>query len=341
MERFAHRNIQHQGRNGFTLVELLVVIAIIGILVALLLPAIQAAREAARRSHCVNNLKQLGIATQNYHDTHKQLPAGFITKATTPHDSWSIQSRLLPYLEENNLYDGINFALSYKDPSQVVGGVQISSIEVPVLRCPSERNTMLRIDGSITWFALNYGANMGTWFIHDPAAKKAGDGAFAVDGTHGFGGIADGTSHTLCFAEVKTFQPYLRESGNPGAVNAPIPPNAATVVGYGGDFKVDSGHTEWTDARAHQSGITAVFTPNFVVEYSNAGTPYDIDFTSAREGQSPTRLTYAAVTSRSYHAGIVNAAMMDGSVQTYSDDIERATWRAMATRNGADDATSN
>jgi prepilin-type N-terminal cleavage/methylation domain-containing protein len=323
-------------RPAFTLVELLVVIAIVGILIALLLPAIQAAREAARRSQCINNLKQIGIAVQNYHDTRKQLPPSFISQSTTPHDSWSIQSRLLPYLEEANLFEGINFKVTYKDASQIINGIQITSVEVPVYRCPSERNTTLRIDGATIWYPMSYGANLGTWFVYDPAAKKGGDGAFAADSTHGLGDFTDGTSHTLSFAEVKTYQPYLRESGNPSAPNSPIPADAATVVGYGGSFKPDSGHTEWTDARSHQTGITAVFTPNYVVKYVNGGTNYDVDFTTSREGQSGTLLTYAAVTARSYHSGIVNVAMADGSTHSIADDVDLTLWRAMATRSGGE-----
>jgi prepilin-type N-terminal cleavage/methylation domain-containing protein len=328
-------------QSGFTLVELLVVIAIIGILVALLLPAIQAAREAARRSQCINNLKQIELATQNYHDVYKRLPPSFMSQPTTPHDSWSIQSRLLPYLEEGNLYKSINFKLSYKDPSQVINGIQINSVQVPEYRCPSEKNATLRVDGSIIWFPINYGANLGTWFIYDPATKKGGDGAFAADGKHGFGGITDGTSHTLCFAEVKTYQPYLREGGNPNAPHAPIPPDAATVAGYGGDFKQDSGHTEWTDARSHQTGVTAVFGPNTRVHHVRDGATYDIDFTSAREGQSATKLTYAAVTARSHHPSVVNAAMMDGAVQSFSDDIALLIWRALVTRSGDEVVANN
>jgi prepilin-type N-terminal cleavage/methylation domain-containing protein/prepilin-type processing-associated H-X9-DG protein len=322
-------------RRAFTLVELLVVIAIIGILIALLLPAIQAAREAARRSQCFNNLKQIGVAVQNYHDAQKRLPASLVSQNSPKFDSWSVQSRLLPYLEEGSIYDGINFNLGYKDPSQVINGIQISSIEVPVYRCPSEKNTTLRVDGATLWFPLNYGPNLGTWFIFDPVNKKGGDGAFAADGTHGMGGIADGTTHTLGFAEFKTYQPYLRESGNPNALNVPIPDDVATVVGYAGDFKTDSGHTEWTDARSHQTGFTAVFGPNTVVNFTNNGTVYDVDFTSAREGNS-TNLTYAAVTSRSYHAGNVNVAMMDGSVHAVNDEIDIVVWRGMATRNGSE-----
>jgi hypothetical protein len=263
-----------------------------------------------------------------------QLPASFITQAVPPpsYDSWSIQSRLLPYLEQGNIYRGINFKLSYKDPTQVIGNTQISSLRVPVYRCPSEIGDELRIDGTTIWAPLNYGANLGTWFIHNPTTKEAGDGAFCTDGSHGFDGVIDGTSNTLSFAEVKAFQPYLREGGNPSAANAPLPTTPAEVAGFGGDFKADSGHTEWTDARAHQSGVTAVFTPNTVVEYASGG-GVSIDFTSKREGTSDA-ITYAAVTARSHHPGVVNASLLDGSVQTMSEEIELAVWRALATRAG-------
>ncbi len=92
-------------RNGFTLVELLVVIAIIGILVALLLPAVQSAREAARRSQCQNNLKQIGMAIQNYQSTNGRLPPQYGWSGNGDSGSWgTVFFHLLPYLEENNLY---------------------------------------------------------------------------------------------------------------------------------------------------------------------------------------------------------------------------------------------
>ncbi|QDT73647.1 DUF1559 domain-containing protein [Lacipirellula limnantheis] len=321
-------------RHAFTLVELLVVIAIIGVLVALLLPAIQAARETARRGQCLNNLKQIGIATQNYHDTFGQLPPSFVTQVAMPFDSWSIQARLLPYLEQGNIFKGIDFKVTYKDPRQVVNGQQITSLPVSVFRCPSEINVNQRVDGSTIWSPLNYGANLGTWLVYDPVTQKGGDGAFAANGTHGFDGVTDGTSQTLCFTEIKTYQPYFRESGTPNEANAPIPSDAVTVIGYGGSFKPDSGHTEWTDARAHQTGVTMVFTPNSIVTYSSDSGPYDVDFTSAREGHSATNRTYAAVTARSHHPGIVNAGLLDGSVRAINDEIAIQTWRSVATRAG-------
>src|SRR5512134_2021324 len=98
----ARRNASPRG--GFTIVELLVVIAIIGVLIALLLPAVQAAREAARRTQCKNNLKQLGLALHNYHDVYTVFPPGGTYRAAAVQPAgWSIQARLLPYIEQANL----------------------------------------------------------------------------------------------------------------------------------------------------------------------------------------------------------------------------------------------
>ena len=103
----------------------------------------------------------------------------------------------------------------------------------------------------------------------------------------------------------------------------------------GGSFKADSGHTEWVDGRVHQTGFTTVFTPGTRVVCVQGGQPYDVDWTSSREGKSDTELTYSAVTARSYHAGdIVNVAMMDGSVHVVTSDIDLMIWRALSTRAG-------
>ena len=108
--------IPRQSRRGFTLIELLVVIAIIAILVALLLPAVQQAREAARRSSCKNQLKQLGLALQNYHDTHTVFPIGAGLAGTSATGSarrapWTVL--ILPFLEENAVYDEFNFSETF------------------------------------------------------------------------------------------------------------------------------------------------------------------------------------------------------------------------------------
>jgi hypothetical protein len=142
-------------------------------------------------------------------------------------------------------------------------------------------------------------------------------------------------SKTLAFSEVKAYQDKLASSGNPSTVDATIPATPAEVVAYGGTFG-RTGHTEWVDGKVHETCFTATFAPNTSVPYTNSGVTYDIDFISKAEslatGAPP---TYAAVTSRSYHAGIVQAAMMDGSVRTVGN-IDNNLWRAMATRNSGE-----
>lgn len=138
-------------RQGFTLVELLVVIAIIGILVGLLLPAVQAAREAARRMQCSNNLKQLGLAVQNYHDVYKSLPSGFITNypagalntaammSVTQRTHWSWGAFVLPYIEQTALYNTLNPGQTSMDGLLATpGGLAALTTSLPSFQCPSD-----------------------------------------------------------------------------------------------------------------------------------------------------------------------------------------------------------
>ena len=324
------------GRRGFTLVEILVVIAIIGILVSLLLPAVQAAREAARRISCVNNLKQLGLAMQNYADVNKVFPPSFCWNGVAGDvgGNWSAQARVLPFLEEVNLAEAIDFKLHYTAVMVESGSgtIPISAFRVASYLCPSEWLDEMRLkNGNPIHYPLNYGVNLGVWFVYDPVKREGGRGAFYPNGRVRQAMISDGLSKTLMAAEVKAYTPYLRDSGS---VPALMPTDPLAICGFGGDFKTSSGHTEWVDGRVHQTGFTALFPPNTRVICDQGGQQYDVDWTSSREGKTTDKPTYSAVTARSYHPGAVNAAMMDGSVMTVHDDIASDVWRALSTRNG-------
>jgi len=331
-------------RAGFTMVELLVVVAIIGTLVGLLLPAVQQAREAGRRAHCLNNLKQIGLALHAYQAANGVFPPSFCirpgTTLSTNNGSWSIHGRLLPYLEQGAAYRRIRLDVSWD--AQL--GTGVPTMRTPTYLCPSEVNDRVRVDasGNPYTYPLNYGFNFGTWLVYHPATNQGGDGAFFVNSQLSPASFADGLSQTLGAAEVRAFTAYFRNTADPGPT-APSSPAQIAALATGAQFKLgpttndNTGHTEWGDGRVHHSGFTTVFAPNARVNYLHTdGRTYDVDYNSQQEGRSATQPTYAAVTARSYHPGIVNALFMDGSSRPISNSIELGAWRALGTRQGAE-----
>ena len=307
-------------RRGFTLIELLVVIAIIGILIALLLPAVQKVREAANRTKCFNNLKQIGLALHNYHDGYGQLPSSFNT-AGRPRLSFFTVT--LPYLEQQAMYQQYDFTLNWYDPPNVD---KVTRFPVRIAQCPSSPDAD-RLDGRPeAWSPLvaitDYGAttHVGTRLKDAGYVDYAGPGMMPKNEVKPyFALVTDGLSNTIMVAE-STGRPQIYRLDKPFGT-----PPADRVNGGG-----------WSRAASDYSleGFTADGTTSPGPCAVNCANGEDItDYPDPYYGTNGSGAVY------SFHPGGANAVFGDGSVHFIQQSIDIRTFAKLVTRAGAEVAS--
>ncbi len=305
-------------RHGFTLIELLVVIAIIAILVALLLPAVQQAREAARRTQCKNNLKQLALAIHNYHDTHGCLPIADVDGSV---NAVSAHARLLPYIEQSALYSRVDFNVPYDHVNNTVP----RNTELPAFRCPSDPTSLPASIGGRNNYYWNAGNGI-VMYATGAAGQPAPNGIVYHNRRIRFNDITDGLSNTAAMSE------KITGDGNNG-ISTPktdtfrpgtYPNNAAEAI-----------------LQCNAATVTDLSQQG----YSNVGGPWLQQYHSTNQynhvlppnGRScmfpPGRI---ATTANSQHTGGVQIALCDGSVRFVSENLDTGTWRSLGSADGGE-----
>ncbi len=351
-------------RRGFTLVELLVVIAIIGILVAMLLPAVQAAREAARRMSCGNNLKQIGLALHNYHDTYKTFPTirgGQLVRGGTQNfgpgvndrfypgcpawfnsAGWSWRALILPYMEQKPLYDSINFSVIL-DTNCYAGGVNRYStvpnaqfMRIPAFECPSEPQTQVPRGGNFD-APTNYPGIWGSVANpFEPTSRSVRWGIFSNPNSAPckMAAILDGTANTVMVGEVFRGVPYWRTTG--GSHTGQRCRRWIAETGFcGADTSYPPNTYKLSKAQCLAQKVP---TTGPTDNSQNSVSPFcptrnccpDLvrwvdNHNNGNSGRRPIS---------SSHPGGAQTAYADGSVHFIPDSVDTIIWRATGTRGG-------
>jgi type II secretory pathway pseudopilin PulG len=312
---------------GFTMIELFVVMGLIAALASLLLPAVQSAREAARRVRCLANLKQIGVALYNYDTTNSGFPPSSLgvsipsSTAGVVFGSYpSTHVFLLPYLEQAALFQGVNLSIPMLTVSdlQSSGNSTVAACSVALFLCPSDSLATSRQFGS-----NNYRANVGAC----DACPDEGRGAFYSTGTVRLASFTDGLSNTLCFAE--------KSVGSAGLYSAARDwLNLASQAMMTADdwVQVCQGQTNWGLGKL-DAGRTWLIAGGVYTQFYTATTPNSPvpDCGSYFYNQG-----YGAFAARSSHPAGVNALLSDGSARWFSSSTSPAVWRALGTRDGGE-----
>jgi prepilin-type N-terminal cleavage/methylation domain-containing protein/prepilin-type processing-associated H-X9-DG protein len=329
-------------RAAFTLVELLVVIAIIGILIALLLPALQIAREAARRTQCTNNLKQWGLGVHSYHAAFSSFPFGRIDPAEGGF-RWSMNAAVTPYIEQAALYKLTNFSL---DPNAEEA---VANMQIPINLCPSDTDRMT--NGSIAGHEVgrgrtNYNANAGNdsgWIlsgsqINIAASKEKNNGIFITNQAIRMHQVKDGTSNTALMSEAILGDGDDKLISIPGdtfeiAYSAadPTPADRTAIYNECITFQPTESTKQWSfNGRYWHVGNFAV------TRYNHIMPPNTASCGANGAGALNVRMNYKGVakTASSRHSGGVNLGLVDGSVRFVTDAVDINTWWGIGSRDG-------
>ena len=345
-------------RRGFTLIELLVVIAIIAVLIALLLPAVQAAREAARRSQCINNLKQFGLAIANYESTNGSLPPTGAPAGLTSIGNFGMKTRLLPFIEQANLYNALNITYN----GQTAQNYTIFVTQVNTFLCPSDGNIPTYLvasplgTGSVQVGFTNYPNNIGIIYrnnggAYDGPAYMLGVTAFpnaAQGGTVRLADITDGTSNTAMFSE------YVKGRGTLTTGPQQVYANGKDFPGSNGTYDVYANYTlpcrnstapatslgnavDANSAQIPNSTLKGAFWFNNKCGqgggYSHIMPPNDTPCVFNEGDQAPGETSVGA---SSAHPGGVNVVFLDGSVKFIKNTVSIQAWWGIATKQGGE-----